>query len=393
MTISFRECTAARGWIHSAPERITASAVRDVDARDDNGDAGTGHQRCVSDDVQRFRAALAGDERCMISLRPQAESVSDFARALAHGLRVPWRRRIPSRFLYDSAGSRLFEKICDLPEYYPTRTETSILARSAALLCERTGPVNLVELGAGSSQKAALLLAAAREIGDVYDNGSAPHYVAIDVCETALRQGQEDLAHRLPGVISVGLHARFEQALPLLRAASPVMVLFLGSSIGNCSRFEAADLLRTLYRELSPGDFVLLGLDFVKDVRLLHAAYNDEAGVTAAFTRNLFVRMNRELGAGVAPEAIDHQAVWVAERQRIEIHAHFRSRQVIRVAPLELCFTIEEGERILTEISRKYTLSELPRWFGAFGFCVQEILRDERDWFAVVLLRKPTEPA
>jgi L-histidine Nalpha-methyltransferase len=336
--------------------------------------------------AQRFRAALARGTPSIISLDPTADTVTDFAQAVAEGLRAPVRT-IPSRFLYDRAGSALYEKICELPEYYLTRTETALLARHARDLRARTGPASLVELGAGSSQKVGHLLAAALQAGD------APQYIAIDICKQALRHGQMDLASTLPKVVSVGIHGRFEQAVGLLPAASPVIVLFLGSTVGNCSEPEAANLLDGLYHQLSPGDFFLLGLDLVKDGELLHAAYNDASGTTASFTRNLFIRMNRELGAGVDINAIEHQATWIPDRQHIEIHARFRSRQEIRITPLGLSFSIGRGERIQTEISRKYHLESIPGWLGRFGFVVEDILRDEQDWYALILLRKSATPA
>ncbi len=348
------------------------------------GDEGRGQEGIDAGLVnarQRLRAALARGTHALVSLNPARDTVAEFARAVADGLRAP-APSIPSRFLYDSAGSALYEKICELPEYYLTRTETALLARHARDLHARTGPVNLVELGAGSSQKAGLLLGAALEAGH------APHYVAIDVCRHALRRGQLELARTRPGVVSVGLHGRFEQAVPLLSAVSPLMVLLLGSTVGNCSGAEVANLLDELFRHLSPGDFFLLGLDLVKDGRVLRAAYDDASGTTASFTRNLFARMNRELGAGIELAAVEHQAAWVPHRQRIEIHARFRSRQRIRVEPLGLTFTIESGERILTEVSRKYSLPCIPAWLGRFGFVVEEILRDDRDWYALVLLRR-----
>lgn len=331
--------------------------------------------------VQRFRAALARRAHSIISLNPRADTITDFAHAVADGLRAPVRN-IPSRFLYDRAGSALYEQICELPEYYLTRTETALLARHARDLRARTGPVSIVELGAGSSQKAGLLLNAALQAGD------AAEYIAIDVCQHALRRGQIELASAYPDVASVGLHGRFEEAVKLLSAASPIMVLFLGSTVGNCSEAEAATLLDELSRQLSPGDFFLLGLDLVKDGELLHAAYNDARGVTAAFTRNLFIRMNRELGSRIDIKAIEHQAAWIPDRQHIEIHARFGSRQEVQVAPLGMSFSIDRGEQIQTEISRKYRLENIPGWLGRFGFVVEEIYRDERDWYALVLLRR-----
>jgi L-histidine N-alpha-methyltransferase len=165
-------------------------------------------------------------------------------------------------------------------------------------------------------------------------------------------------------------------------------VVFLGSSIGNFSEAEERRFWKAVAREMPAGSFFLLGVDLVKDPELLNAAYNDAAGVTAAFTRNLFVRMNRELGSGLDTRAIRHQARYVPERQRVEIHARFERAQTLSVQPLRRRFRIADGEPVLLEISRKYQLPELTERLAGHGFTVRRIFTDERDWFALVLLQR-----
>jgi L-histidine Nalpha-methyltransferase len=328
-----------------------------------------------------LRKALSTQQSIILHVDQHGDPQNDFAAAVAAGLSAE-PRQIPCRYLYDQVGSALYERICMQPEYYPTRTEAAILERHAPQIAEITGPVSLLELGAGSSVKTGLLL-------DAYLRaGTLPNYVPVDVSDSALRLGQEEFGRAFPQVTSIGLHGCYEDALPLLKIVSPAMVLFLGSTIGNFGKTEADSFLRILSGHMADGDFFLLGLDLVKEASLLEAAYNDAAGVTAAFTRNLFARMNRELGASIDLHAVEHQARYVAERQRIEIHARFTAAQEIHLRALGKTFRIAAGERIQTEISRKFRLEDIPPRLGAFGFATREIFTDERGWFALALLQK-----
>jgi L-histidine Nalpha-methyltransferase len=328
-----------------------------------------------------LRHALARQRSTILHIGRPVNSQVDFAAAVASGLRSH-PRQIPCRFLYDQAGSRLYEQICRQPEYYPTRTEAAILARHASVIAQHTGPVTLLELGAGSSVKTGLLLEAYLQAG------TFPCYVPIDVSASALRLGHAELTRAFPQVTTVGLHGCYEDALPLLQVASPAMVLFLGSTIGNFGRTAAGSFLTSLAARMADGDFFLLGVDLVKDARLLEAAYNDAAGITAAFTRNLFARMNRELGTAIDLDAVQHQARYVVERQRIEIHARFDRAQQIHLAHVGESFQVAAGEQIQTEVSRKFRLEEISPWLSAFGLATREIFSDERGWFALALLQK-----
>lgn len=315
---------------------------------------------------------------------PNAEH-REFAVAVMVGL-SDHPRWLPVRFLYDERGSRLFEAITGTPEYYPTRTESGILAASAAEISELTGPVTIVELGAGNSAKTGHLLAA-------YARAAAPvQYVPVDVSESALRAGTESLLAASPLVRITAVHGTYDRAFPMLRELSPAMLVFLGSTVGNLNQTEAALFWSNVASHLPVGDFVLLGVDLVKDGRLIDAAYNDAAGHSAEFTRNIFHRMNRELGAGLDLGQIDHVASYNAEWQRVEIYARFRTEQVVRLEPLATSVRVRAGERIMTEISRKFVLDELEQYLTAFGFKLRRVFTDERRWFAVLLLQN-TAPA
>jgi L-histidine N-alpha-methyltransferase len=304
----------------------------------------------------------------------------EFAMAVMVGL-SDHPRWLPCRFLYDERGSRLFDAITETPEYYPTRTESGILAASAGKIRDRTGPVTIVELGAGNSAKTGHLLAA-------YATAGTPvRYVPVDVSESALRAGTESLLAANPLVRITAVNGTYDRAFPMLRELGPAMLVFLGSTVGNFNQTEAALFWTNVASHLSIGDFVLLGVDLVKDGRLIDAAYNDAAGHSAEFTRNIFHRMNRELGAGLDLGQIDHLASYNAEWQRVEIHARFRTEQVVRLEPLATSVRVRAGERIMTEISRKFVLDELEQYLTAFGFTLRRVFTDERRWFAVLLLQ------
>jgi len=318
--------------------------------------------------------------------RMQATSTSrravlEFAEAVALGL-SDTPRWIPSRFLYDARGSQLFEAICELPEYYPTRTESAILEREAARFRALTGPVTLVELGSGSSVKTDHLLSAYAA------DGEPVQYVPVDVSASILRMAAERIEETFPSVNVEGVHGEYERAFPLLGDYAPVLLLFLGSTIGNFNHAESLAFWRRVAQAIPEGSWVLLGVDLVKDPAVLEAAYNDAAGVTAAFTRNLFQRMNTELGAGLDLDAIHHEARWNPTWQRIEIGGRFDRDQVLEVAPLELRFPIAAGELLMTEISRKFVLGNLRSYLGCLGFETVHSATDDRGWFGVLLLRR-----
>ncbi len=314
---------------------------------------------------------------------PASPAVPAFARSVAIGL-CDTPRWLPSRFLYDDIGSGLFERICELPEYYLTRTEATILERSADEIARITGPVALIELGSGSSVKTDRILSA------YTGTGRAVQYVPVDVSAAILEVARRRIERRFPLVKVRRVHGEYERAMPLLREHHPAMLLFLGSTIGNLNHAESLTFWGQVGRSLPRGGWVLLGVDLVKDPAVIDAAYNDAAGVSAAFTRNIFERMNRELGSGLDVSRIAHEARWNEDWQRVEIGGRFEIAQDVYVAPLKRSFRVEAGELVMTEISRKFVAASLSRYLECFGLETVRMMTDDNNWFAVLLLRKGT---
>lgn len=328
-----------------------------------------------------FRQACAGAGSTILETLPGGDPLQEFASAVASGL-LSAPRRLDSRFLYDSEGSALFEKITQQPEYYLTRTEISILAANASRIRDITGPVPLLELGSGSSAKIDLLLKA------WLDRAPAACYVPVDVSRSALYGSCSAITSAHPQVTVIGVHAEYQEAFPLLPQLSPALVLFLGSSIGNFTPAEMSRFLAAMAGWLDHGHYLLLGVDLVKDRRCIEAAYNDAAGVTATFTRNVFARMNRELGCSIDTGAIEHVARYNAEKEQIETYAYFNSKQTLSLAPLNRQLTVPQGEMVHIEISRKFRLDWFIPYLGSFGLVPEQVFTDERQWFSLLLLRR-----
>lgn len=283
---------------------------------------------------------------------------------------------------YDEPGSRLFEAITRLPEYYLTRTERGILARYSDEILESAGcrPLTLIELGAGTAAKTGLLLrAAARRQGTV-------DYVPIDVSESALAEATSRIQADIPGVRVEARVADYTKGLGEIPAAGQRrMVLYIGSSIGNFEPGEAVKVLREVRRSLAPGDLLLLGVDHVKDEDTLVRAYDDQAGITAEFNKNMLVRINRELGANFNTRLFRHRARWNAERSRMEIHLESLVAQHVTIPALDIQVRFARGEMIHTENSYKFTPESISGIVERAGFRVTQSWTDEREWFGVYL--------
>ena len=303
-----------------------------------------------------------------------------FAHSVARGL-SDHPRWLHCRYLYDEAGSALFGEITRQPEYYLTRAETEILARQSDAIRQAAGPVPLVELGAGMATKTRHLLAAWARAGDPVE------YVPVDIDASVLTGAAERLAEEFPGISITGLATSYERGLDLIEGQSPVCLVFLGSTIGNFNPPETDAFLTRLRAALSPEDRLLLGVDLVKPAEELEAAYNDAAGVSREFTRNLFRRMNRELGTAIPVESIDHVAYWNDRLERIEIYAQFRCPVSVELASIQRRFRIAAGEMILTEISRKYRLDGVESDFARFGFALERSFTDSGRRFGLLLFR------
>lgn len=304
---------------------------------------------------------------------PYLFEAEDFAESVRRGLGAR-PKSLPARFFYDEAGSRLFEKICELPEYYLTRVETGILRRHAA---EMVGPeiTTLIELGSGSARKTRLLLdaAGARE--------RPLTYLPVDISRTALESMARGLLAEYPLLRIRAICASYEKAFGLLNAEAPALVLFLGSNIGNFNAGEAQAFFDAL--RAYP---LLVGFDLVKDRSVLHAAYNDSAGVTAQFNLNLLRRINRELRGEFDLGRFEHRAFFQEAESRIEMHLIAREPQEVRIRDLSMIVRFEAGETIHTEDSYKFTREEIGRLAAAAGRRVEGWWSDEAAWFGVAKL-------
>jgi dimethylhistidine N-methyltransferase len=296
-------------------------------------------------------------------------------------------KTLPPWLFYDEAGSRLFEAITELPEYYPTRTERSILEASAAEIMAAAGhPSRIIELGSGSARKTALLLEA------VFTHRPDAVFHPIDVSAAALDEAKEQLGARLPDLRVDPVCGHYLPALEALaHAGGPRLVLFMGSTLGNFEPGEAIAFLRDLRARLRPDDLFLLGLDLEKDPAILVPAYDDAAGVTAAFNLNLLARLNRELGADFEVDAFRHLAVWNAAEHRIEMHLVSQKAQTVRFAAMGLEISFAAGERIHTENSYKHPPAGVDRLLSEGGFASLHAWTDPKGWFTLRLAKPAPE--
>jgi L-histidine N-alpha-methyltransferase len=294
-------------------------------------------------------------------------------------------RQIPSKFFYDDAGSELFERITKLPEYYQTRTERALLTAIADRVIAVTRAEELVEIGAGAATKTRVLLDAMRRAGTLQ------LYVPFDVAEGTTRRVAEELIEEYPGLAVHGVIGDFMahlEAIPDGAAGERRLVIFLGGTIGNLLPADAEAFLRQLHQAMEPGDFVLLGVDLVKPVERLEAAYNDSAGVTAEFNRNILRVVNRMTGGDFDRAAFRHRAFYDREQDWIEMRLVAESPQRVHLPALGLELDIEEGEEILTEISAKYDRRRAEALLATTGFVPREWYTDPESLFALSLSQR-----
>jgi dimethylhistidine N-methyltransferase len=287
-------------------------------------------------------------------------------------------KALSPKFFYDDTGARLFEEITRLPEYYPTRTELAILRQHAGSIAAAIGPrATLIEFGSGAGVKVRLLL-------DALERPVA--YVPVDISAEQLERVAAERRAEYPGLevlpVRADYTARF--ALPATRSDSRKVAFFPGSTIGNFHPTEATSFLQRVRHLVGPAGAVVLGVDRRKDSRVLHAAYNDAAGVTAQFNLNLLHRFNRELGATFALDRFAHRAFFSEERSRIEMHLESLDDQCVRVGGVAVPFA--RGETIHTECSYKYDEARLQALVAPTGFVIRELWTDSNDWFWVALL-------
>ena len=320
------------------------------------------------------------EEAPLFAFQDHAAEEESFLDAVIEGLSRP-QKAIPCRFLYDARGSALFDAICELPEYYPTRTEIAILAARAPDIAALAGPrAQLIELGSGSSVKVRTLLQA-------FDQPAA--YVAVDVSREHLKRAAAALALDFPGIEVAAVCADYSAPFPLpeLPAAGRRIAFFPGSTIGNLEPEEAAAFLRLWSRRLGPDAAMLVGVDLKKDPSVLHAAYNDRQGVTAQFSRNILARANAELGADFALDRFAHHARYNAEAGRIEIHLKSLDAQVVRLGGHD--FSFAAGELVHAEHSYKYEIGEFQALARRSGFEASTVFTDPAALFSVHYLTTP----
>ncbi len=305
-------------------------------------------------------------------------TTTEFRDAFVHGLQQR-PKKLSSKYFYDHRGSQLFEAICDVPEYYPTRTELAIMHASIREISTAVGPrCLLIEYGSGSSVKTSLLLEAMEE---------PVAYVPVDISREHLRQSADSLNRAFPDLEVLPVCADFTVAFDVPESRVEPrrrVVYFPGSTIGNFSPPDAVSLLRVMAEECGRDGAVLVGVDLKKDPSVLERAYNDDDGLTAEFNLNLLVRANRELGANFNVNQFQHRALYTGEHDRIEMHLVSRVAQTVRVDGRD--FHFRQGESICTEYSHKYDMERFRHLADRAGLAVTAFWTDSRKYFAVVYL-------
>ena len=308
-------------------------------------------------------------------LLEQDAALTDDLAEILRGLARPQKALSP-KFFYDERGSALFDEICELPEYYPTRTEIQIMRTHADEIAARIGPqASVIELGSGSSLKTRILLEHLEE---------PVAYIPVDISRDHLAATAAALARDFPDLQVLPVAADFTQPFPLPSShVAPLrhLVYFPGSTIGNFSPRGAHELLRVIYQEAGPGGALLIGIDLKKDPTILHRAYNDRSGVTAEFNLNLLRRLNEEFGADFELKDFEHRAVWNEARGRIEMHLVSRCEQIVQLGGKSFHFACDEF--LVTEHSHKYSQMEFQEMARRAGLLPTDSWTDPKSWFSV----------
>ncbi len=298
------------------------------------------------------------------------------------GLTRPFKE-LPPKHFYDARGAELFDEICELPEYYPTRAERAILEQHAERIAELTGAAELVELGSGTASKTRVLLDA------LHARGTLRRYVPVDVTESMVRDCAAALTDEYPGLHVHGVIGDFERHLDRVPAPDGArIVAFLGGTIGNFPPGSRRRVLREVASLLGRDDHLLMGTDLVKDPAVLEAAYDDAQGVTAEFNRNVLRVLNRELGADFEPDDFEHVALFDREHEWIEMRLRARRAHTTHVRALDLPVHFREGEEMRTEISAKFTAARIEGDLAAAGLELIDLLQDADGLFALTLARR-----
>ena len=311
---------------------------------------------------------------------PAGGTLAGLAEDVREGLSCPFKE-LPPKYFYDARGSKLFEQITELPEYYPTRAERSILESGAADIVAAAGPTTLIELGSGAAAKTRYLLDAMR------DAGSLETYVPVDISEEITRRVAEELVSEYDGLRVHGVVCDYETHLERVPREEGGLIAFLGGTIGNFRPGPRRSFLARIATLMYPGDRFLLGTDLVKDPGVLEAAYNDSQGITAEFNKNVLLVLNRELNAGFEPEAFEHVAFWDADNEWIDIRLRSLVEQFIDIRDLDMQVHFARNEEMRTEISTKFTRERLEASYADAGLELVEWWTDPEGLFALSLAR------
>lgn len=332
---------------------------------------------------QKSAENLINNPRFSLEYVSQSVTITDDGQDIIKGL-TQQQKTIPPRYFYDAQGSQLFEQICQLPEYYPTRTEASILRQSAHNISQITGQIELIELGSGSSTKTRLLL-------DAYQTLNYPlTYIPIDVSGSILKESANNLLQDYPTLKIQGKVGTYEQCLTQIKTSDkqPKMVLFLGSSIGNFNQTECDRFIDLITYSLKVGEYFLLGIDLQKPVQVLETAYNDAQEITAAFNLNMLQHLNWKFQGNFNINLFEHQAIYNTIEHQIEMYLISKQAQTATLQSLDLVVNFEAGETILTEISRKFNLAQMAQYLDAKQLAVCQSYTDEKEWFGLLLCQK-----
>ncbi len=313
----------------------------------------------------------------------EKDDVQDVISGLSvDGIQSP--KSLPPRYFYDTKGSQLFEEICQLPEYYPTRTEASILEQYATEIVNQTQAIELIELGSGSSTKTRFLLEAYQSLDTTL------YYTPVDVSSSILQASAYNLLADYPKLKIQGKVATYSQALQQLKTSffGKRTIIFLGSSIGNFEPLECDRFIAQITNSLNPGDYFLLGIDLQKPVTILEAAYNDTQGITAAFNLNMLQHLNERFQGNFNLELFKHQAIYNQTKNQIEMYLISQQTQSVTLESLDLTIKLAQREVILTEISRKFNIEQMQQYLGDRNLNLIQSYTDSQQWFGLLLCQK-----
>lgn len=326
------------------------------------------------------RRVLQEDGRLRVDVHPDESLQASLGQDVRHGL-LAAQKALPPKYFYDDCGAQLFDAICDLPEYYLTRTEQALLERCADEIVAVAQPAEVVEFGSGASRKTRIILDALER------SGRDIRYIPMDVSEGMLRDAARALLRDYPRLRIHAVVGDYERHLQRIPPGRQRLIMFLGSTIGNLTPAATASFLTNVRSQLTPGDYFLLGVDLVKAIAVLEAAYNDSAGVTAEFNRNILRAINRQLGADFDPQRYEHVAFFNPEQSQIEMHLRARTGHTVSIRQLEWMVPFAAGETIHTEISRKFSLAEVQSMLAAAQFALARWYTPPNNYFGLALAR------